>query len=200
MADGMERVIGMHGADRNWTNLRIPITQAMWLQSWLKIGEHKIDNMLSFGMRDSLRTEYFVYYDEDPGKHPQMFEGENTYGDKKGTVTYLPSPAGVRHERTIFGPDEKMEQVIAMRTLMTPTTLDLYDVKMRQYIREKYNVEIPSLAAKWDQQCWNCFTQAEATNLQRCSKCMIAVYCNKDCQTQDWNVHKLLHKVYAENL
>ena len=72
----------------------------------------------------------------------------------------------------------------------------MHDTKMRKFIKEKYGVEIESLAKKWSKLCWNCFAAAE--NLKKCSKCRIARYCGKDCQAQDWKkVHMIHSSCYA---
>ena len=68
----------------------------------------------------------------------------------------------------------------------------IFDVHMRKFIKEKYGVEIKSLANKWIKLCWNCFAATE--ELWMCSKCKTARYCGKSCQAQDWKVHKILHK------
>ena len=102
---------------------------------------------------------------------------------------------GLENERLCFGKDEKAEQMCAyLAAAFVPgvNNLVMYDYVMRKFIKEKYGVEIENLAKKWLRLCWNCFTAAE--ELKMCSKCRIARYCGKNCQEEDWKVHKILHK------
>ena len=206
VADNVSRVNGLYGADMEtfkrmasmgfFTRELENELAFLRLASWLKIGNHVIDNMFSVQHAEQGKQSNeplggllnFKYYDEDPGN--------STFPIKETE----PSPVGLSNERMVFGPDEKMEQNIAMGTLHAPTTLELYDVKMRKFIKEKYSVEIESLPLKWSKLCWNCFAKPSEEDLWKCARCRIAKYCSKECQVQDWKVHKLLHKVYVEYL
>ena len=108
----------------------------------------------------------------------------------------------MKTERLVFGPDEKAEQFFVYNSvteLVKPVPLvmtsskgfALYDIKMRQFIKEKHGMEIESLAKKWSKLCWSCFAPSE--DLKKCSKCRIARYCGKKCQVADWKVHKIAH-------
>ena len=101
------------------------------------------------------------------------------------------------NEKRLYGKDEKAEQISVYLEAM-PFLIEklagstMYDTEMRKFIKQKYGVEIESLAKKWSKLCWNCFAAVE--NLKKCSKCRIARYCGKDCQAQDWKkVHKIAH-------
>ena len=206
VADNVSRVNGLYGADMETFERMSKMgffsreleekLKFLCLASWLKIGNHVIDNMFSVQHAEQGKSTNeplggllnFKYYDEDPGT--SKFPIKETE----------PSPVGLKNERLVFGPDEKMEQNIAMGILHAPTTLELYDVKMRKFIREKYGVEIESLPLKWSKLCWNCFAKPEEDELWKCARCRVAKYCSKDCQAQDWKVHKLLHLVHAEYL
>ena len=206
VADNVSRVNGLYGADMETFERMSKMgffsreleekLKFLCLASWLKIGNHVIDNMFSVQHAEQGKSTNeplggllnFKYYDEDPGT--SKFPIKETE----------PSPVGLKNERLVFGPDEKMEQNIAMGILHAPTTLELCDVKMRKFIREKYGVEIESLPLKWSKLCWNCFAKPEEDELWKCARCRVAKYCSKDCQAQDWKVHKLLHIVHAEYL
>ena len=93
---------------------------------------------------------------------------------------------------TFLGQDEKMEQIfVQLAATNLYKGLTLYDIQMRKFIKEKHGVEIESLAKKWSKLCWNCFVPTD--DLKKCSKCLIARYCKKECQVQDWKVHKIVH-------
>ena len=101
------------------------------------------------------------------------------------------------NEKRLYGKDEKAEQISVYLEAM-PFLIEklagstMYDTEMRKFIKQKYGVEIESLAKKWSKLCWNCFAAVE--NLKKCSKCRIARYCGKDCQAQDW---KKVHKIHS---
>jgi len=38
--------------------------------------------------------------------------------------------------------------------------------------------------------CFNSYCRAELKKSRRCSKCLIAIYCNSTCQKQDWSFHR----------
>ena len=100
--------------------------------------------------------------------------------------------------RLVCGPDEKMEQKLAYETTCAfRPRLVVYDLMMRNYIKNKYGVEIPSLAEKWHRLCWHCFNPGD-DDLKCCSICKIAQYCSKNCQKLDWKIHKELHNMQTE--
>ena len=99
--------------------------------------------------------------------------------------------------RLVCTPDQKMEQKLAFEAACAfKPRLVMYDLNMRKYIKGKYGKEIPNLAEKWRRLCWNCFNPGD--QLKCCNKCRIAQYCSKDCITEDWPVHKALHKTKNE--
>ena len=99
--------------------------------------------------------------------------------------------------RLVLGPDDKMEQKLAFDSSCVLYARELlYDINMRKFIKEKYGVEIVSLAEKWSKLCWNCSAVLESSKL--CSDCKIACYCGKPCQKSDWKVHRELHKAKKE--
>ena len=99
--------------------------------------------------------------------------------------------------RLVCTPDQKMEQKLAFEAACAfKPRLVMYDLNMRKYIKGKYGKEIPNLAQKWRRLCWACFTPVD--QLKCCAKCKIALYCSKNCQRQDWKVHKELHGMQTE--
>ncbi|ESO84665.1 hypothetical protein LOTGIDRAFT_168530 [Lottia gigantea] len=62
-----------------------------------------------------------------------------------------------------------------------------YQAKMMKFMKETFDVELPEV--KKEKICWSCNQASES--LKSCSKCKIAQYCNKCCQTRDWHkIHK----------
>ena len=78
--------------------------------------------------------------------------------------------------------------------------IHIYDFHMRKYIKEKYGVEIQNFVQKWSSLCWYCYSRGNESSLKKCMACKIATYCGKQCQEQDWKVHKIIHKEYKEEL
>ena len=108
-----------------------------------------------------------IQLDEDPGTTEMVIVGVDSVKIED---------IGREKLRLVCNPDEKMEQKLAYETTCAfRPRLVIYDLMMRNYIKNKYNVEIPSLAEKWRRLCWNCFNPDD--NLQCCSICKIAQYC-----------------------
>ena len=177
VAENMKRVVGLSG----W------IDECKVVHSFLKVGELIIDNTfceeITISMQES--PDYFgiassfEYYDVDPA-------------DPEYTVNPESSQVGLKNERLVNGKDEKLEQYLMVNTGYNYVNKLLYDKLMRKFIKEKYGVEIESLANKWIKLCWNCFAATE--ELRKCPKCKVARYCGEDCQKQDWKIHKILHR------
>ena len=208
IADNMERIIG--SAD-------VPRVASPFVHSFLKIDGHIIDNTFfadEMKSWDTIPFEMFKacsaskYNDGDPAdpKYGVIPQSSNFGNDKSSTFNSLLnkkfkiiSLIGLENERLLNGDDDNAEQnlVIIKAGIQSSTCgiLDksiIYDNEMRKFIKEKYGIEIESLAKKWSRLCWNCSVAVE--NLKRCSKCRTARYCGKDCQAQDWKkVHKIAH-------
>ena len=100
----------------------------------------------------------------------------------------------LENERLRHGDDDKAEQIFVLREakankLMFNASM-MYYTDMRKFIKERFGVEIVSLAKKWIKLCWKCFAAFE--NLKKCSKCRAARYCGKECQVLDWKTHKVV--------
>jgi len=70
----------------------------------------------------------------------------------------------------------------------------IYDKIMRDFIKEKFEVEVEDVAEEVTKKCWGCGEDKE--KLSACSGCQFARYCGKDCITKDWgDMHKVMHKI-----
>ena len=163
--------------------------------SYLEIDKHNIDNTFHrFWSTDAyleltLNGEKLI--DEDPGTTNRPFIP--MYSDTINTEGF-----GGKNLKLVQGKDEKWEQKFAFQSASCAYSNGvLYDIAMRKFIHRQHGVEIESLSKKWNRLCWNCFEGNE--KLMRCSSCHIALYCNRNCQSRDWKVHKLLHR-YQESL
>ena len=54
------------------------------------------------------------------------------------------------------------------------------------------------LMASKEKQC--CFCKNVSTGKKRCSRCKTAVYCDADCQRQDWKAHQPFCKVEQKQI
>ena len=177
--NSIKRIIGL-----------IDTTKGCAPHMYLKVGSYDIDNTNNSAW---LTDQWFnevrdrIMIDEDPGttKRKSMENASNTDFSEGISRNKL---------RFVFGKDEKWEQKFAYECAYIDNfRYILYDKEMRNFIKEKYAIEIESLSKKWSRLCWNCFV--ENTDLKKCSKCRIALYCNRDCQDQDWKIHKVHHKM-----
>ena len=70
----------------------------------------------------------------------------------------------------------------------------IYDKIMREFIKEKFEVEVPDVVDEMTKKCWGCGEEKE--KLSACSGCQFARYCGKECITKDWgDMHKVMHKI-----
>ena len=82
----------------------------------------------------------------------------------------------------------------AMMTEVFGVAVLVYDKLMRYFIKEEFDMDIPSLVDQMKLVCWNC--GEEKPNLLLCAQCKHAKYCSKDCQLSDWKSgHQLMHKM-----
>ena len=70
----------------------------------------------------------------------------------------------------------------------------MYHILMQEWMKSSLGVNTESLEEKMSQICWACGRNEEMSAFKTCTECKVAKYCNKDCQREEWKVHKLLHK------
>jgi hypothetical protein len=102
------------------------------------------------------------------------------------------------HDIKVFATFSKPEHIEKFLVFGSEVMIDIapymkaYDMLMRNYLAQEFNVHPIDIKDKWTNQCWNC-TNTQ-TNLLSCSFCKIAKYCSRECQKEDFDVHKMLHK------
>ena len=195
VADGIKRVVGLKN-----------VFGQCITHSFLKTEEgYIIDNIFNKAMYDHFTFEdvykmKMKYLDVDPAD-PSFQVMEEEYINK----SYI----GRENQRLLYGADEKVGQFVAFVMVLkiqgAPFDLlhggiHIYDFHMRKYIKEKYGVEIQNFVQKWSSLCWYCYSRGNESSLKKCMACKIATYCGKQCQEQDWKVHKIIHKEYKEEL
>ena len=201
----MKRVVGsIHSTHRFVYSFLVLNVGDLLATEWSHLlADHSIDNTFSEGE--------MKLYTHEPKKmfeinlKSKYIDGDPANPEYKGTTGAF--TGSLKDERLVYGPDEKAEQIFVYHSvkelidyvpdmMISSKGLALYDIKMRQFIKEKHGVEIENLAKKWSKLCWSCF--APSQDLKKCSKCRISRYCGKKCQVQDWKVHKIVHQ--TENL
>ena len=205
IGDNMKRVVGsIHSTHRFVYSFLVLNVGDLLATEWSHLlADHSIDNTFSEGE--------MKLYTHEPKKmfeinlKSKYIDGDPANPEYKGTTGAF--TGSLKDERLVYGPDEKAEQIFVYHSvkelidyvpdmMISSKGLALYDIKMRQFIKEKHGVEIENLAKKWSKLCWSCF--APSQDLKKCSKCRISRYCGKKCQVQDWKVHKIVHQ--TENL
>lgn len=105
-----------------------------------------------------------------------------------------PSKIGIVHPLKKFNLDRYFRRAV----LYHLTTSALYDMDISQITHE---ATLCTIAAQFDPSvpllfrpnpninlCNYC--KSEVKNVLKCSKCLVAVYCGKECQVKDWKIHK----------
>ena len=160
---------------------------------WLTIHDQLIDNMYMFVPAASKRfhlissEKALLYKHEDPEKTSRtliMCKPYSTMDRIKLFKVYATEAQVEKYLVTMLG-------MVRVRP-----TVRMYDVIMRQYIRCKLKLTLTDLEAKWRERCWHCETTK--ADLKVCPNCQQARYCSTECQANDWNNHKLLHREVKE--
>ena len=188
IADNMKRVVGLKrgGSTHNSGGCEV--------HSFLIVGDHIIDNTFCESVVKAIQLNPLHKFWNAYALNLQCYDVDPA--DPEYNADPKSSSIGLKNERLVFGKDEKMEQInvwFSARFWFCNGTV--FDIHMRKFIKEKYGVAIDSLANKWVKLCWNCYAATE--ELKKCSQCKIARYCGKNCQVQDWKVHKILHKNFV---
>ena len=168
---------------------------------WLDINNCPIDNSyVALPEESEIHLEYFYkakkanyYLKTDPtttklnlflGTDESMKTTRHNLKVFRNCITN--DPTGVLVEKYL---------VFALQCLELNPSVKMYDLIMTKYLKEHFNADIPDLVTKWTKQCWSCFKVAgEGQELKTCMECKMAKYCNRDCQKNEWKLHKLLHK------
>lgn len=73
--------------------------------------------------------------------------------------------------------------------------LKLYSILMSEFVKNNYSVDPEKIEDKLSKECWSCRKQhSETEQLRTCTGCKVGKYCDRECQRQEWKVHKLLHQ------
>ena len=114
----------------------------------------------------------------------------------KGTATEIPTVSPTSPRRTVLsfpGSSETLDTPTASRAeeqlLLSPSDSPLKTPKQESLARR--NSE--SLDSEDLSECWlpACSAFGLPWKLKKCTRCSVALYCNKDCQAQHWPIHRL---------
>lgn len=81
---------------------------------------------------------------------------------------------------------------LAISSFRSPTRLRLWKALMTGFLKKEFNLDVPDLVEKWENQCWTCDLKSD--NLSRCSICQTAKYCGKNCQMADRKFDEILDR------
>merc|ERR550525_161668 len=72
----------------------------------------------------------------------------------------------------------------------------MYHTLMSDWLERICGVKPPDIEAVLGAVCWHCGEPAreEGPPLKTCTGCGVGRYCDRDCQRQEWRIHKLLHQ------
>ncbi|XP_023339071.1 dauer abnormal formation protein 25 [Eurytemora carolleeae] len=85
--------------------------------------------------------------------------------------------------------------VVSLKNPELNPGLRIYHSLMIEFLKNNFSVSPTSLEEKLAKKCWACNKIFEDPELLKtCTDCKIAKYCNRDCQRQEWKVHRLLHQ------
>ena len=169
---------------------------------WLDIGDCPIDNthVALPPEASEMHLEYFYkakkanyYLKTDPiSTHLKLYLGS----DEALNTT--------RHNLKVFRTfitndtdDQKLIEkylVFALECIGLNPSVKMYDLRMRNYLKNQFQIEVQDLVEKWAKKCWTCCREDITEELLKCTECKLAKYCGKQCQKSDWKAHKLLHK------
>ena len=70
----------------------------------------------------------------------------------------------------------------------------MYHILMQEWMKASLGINVESLEEKMSKICWACGRNEDGSVFKTCTECKVAKYCNRDCQREEWKIHKLLHK------
>lgn len=164
------------------------------LGGWLEIDGFIIDNVFRYHFPRSGQKDFFSrrmnakYEEEDLDDLYQQMQ----------IIFQKPSLSiSTNADRLkVYGKPDTIEKYMAFWLKFSwASAIRFYDAMMRQFIKDKFDVKIEYVVAKWKNVCYGC--QDVKADLKTCAGCMIAKYCSKNCQVSDRKMHKILDKMLA---
>lgn len=144
---------------------------------WLEIHDHIVDNTYADIAEDVFKiskTEVAVYSTSFDGD-TELFLGDQ-FTNSKGIEN---------HSINVFK-WFLQNQNKALVMYKNKMSLRSYYQSMVRMMKEKYDVIVPHAS---NNKCWSC--GGDGVELRSCTRCKIALYCNRKCQKKDW---KCIHK------
>jgi len=166
---------------------------------WLNIGDTPVDNTYVAFPPSADNLEYFYeckkvnsYVAENPLEtRLKLFLGQEE--DEQAKEVYRHN-IKVLQTYSFKGHILKYLAVSLLNPELNPG-LKLYSILMMDFIKNNYSVTPDRIEDKLSKECWSCRKVCtEPDQLRTCTGCKVAKYCDRDCQRQEWKVHKLLHQ------
>lgn len=166
---------------------------------WLNIAGNPIDNNHVAFPANADNTEYFyeckrlnAYSQEDPlNTSLRLYLGSD---DDEMSREIVRHNLRVLHTFSSPGHVTKYLAVCLKHAELNPG-VKMYHMLMVNWVRHTWGKEVEDIEKTMAVKCWACSKVAPDPNkLKTCTDCKVARYCNRECQRQEWRVHKLLHK------
>jgi len=166
---------------------------------WLNVGGLPLDNNHVAFPTSADNLEYFfeckkmnAYVEEDPLKTKlKLFLGLEEDEESKEVVRH-----NLRVLQTFSHPNHVMKYLaVSLKHAELNPGVKMYHLLMQEWMRRNWGTPAPDVEEELSLSCWACGVEVEdPAVLKTCTDCKVARYCNRDCQRQEWKVHKLLHK------
>eukprot|EP00088_Acartia_fossae_P031341 TRINITY_DN3224_c0_g1_i5.p1 TRINITY_DN3224_c0_g1~~TRINITY_DN3224_c0_g1_i5.p1 ORF type:complete len:338 (-),score=65.48 TRINITY_DN3224_c0_g1_i5:191-1204(-) len=166
---------------------------------WLSIGDIPVDNTYVAFPPTADNLEYFYeckkvnsYLKENPLETKmRLFLGQEE--DEESKEVYRHN-IKVLQTYSFKGHILKYLAISLLNPELNPG-LKLYSILMLEYLKNNFSISPPKVEDKMSKECWSCKKEyTESDQLRTCTGCKVAKYCDRDCQRQEWKVHKLLHQ------
>lgn len=146
-------------------------------------------NMEVFVERFSQRKQLPNYVRESPSDTKLAIIGKEFLGEKfnQSDIDYL---------EVVCKTEMNQNKHLAMQISKSVTNpgVFLYDLLMRNFMKESFGVNLAPVEEEMAGKCWSCGLAGE--DLKTCTGCKFGKYCDKKCLQEDWlKMHKLMHKV-----
>ena len=145
---------------------------------WLEVDGYIVDNTY---LKDVELDDFILLKKGGEYKRWHEVEGEDLFlGDEYTRSLRIPD-----HNVSFFKWGiSNVEKLLAMSYNSDP--LSHYFRELESEIELEYEVSVPEIA---NRSCWYCGKRGDG--LKKCAKCKVALYCDKDCQRNNW---KTIHK------